>query len=524
MNLRIKPGSPLTPRTDSRGLEQVLYKEKDAAAMSTLTLFVILYLIVSIGIGLYAARMVHGSKDYVVAGRSLPLYIVTATVFATWFGSETVLGISSTFLDEGLGGIVSDPFGASMCLILVGIYRRKYGRTVEVMISVAICISYLGWVSAQIAALGLVFNVLSDGGISREFGMIIGISVVMIYTIFGGMWSVALTDFIQMIVICIGMVIVCIMISGMVEGGTGAVIAHAVEAQKFEFWPPLELTAILAFVAAFLTMALGSIPQQDVFQRVMSAKNAATARNGAILGGSLYLLFAFIPIFIAYAATLIDPSLIERHMTPDGDTQMILPEFILSHMPMLAQILFFGALLSAIMSTASGTLLAPSALLAENILKPMLAKMDDQHFLVMLRLTVLAFGGIVTLYAYASHAQGLTIFEMVENAYMVTLCGAFVPLAFGVYWKRANVAGGTLSILMGVGTWIMLEAWAFNIPEDAGDLIVPPQLAGLCMAIVGMLIGGYFGRTDHRHEGPNQAHQDHPHGHRGIEQSSGPAS
>lgn len=494
--------------------------------MGTLTIFVFLYVIVSIGIGLYAALRVHSSKDYIVAGRSLPLYIVTATVFATWFGSETVLGTSSTFIDEGLGGIVADPFGASACLIFVGIffaarlyrmnlltigdfYRRKYGRTVEVMISLAICVSYLGWVSAQIAALGLVFNVLSGGEISRETGMIIGTSVVVLYTLYGGMWSVALTDFIQMIVICVGMLIICYMITGMVDGGAYAVLDHAVQADKFNFWPAADLTSILAFMAAFFTMALGSIPQQDVFQRVMSAKNEKTAVHGAILGGSLYFIFAFIPIFIAYAATIVDPSLVSSHMTPDGDTQLILPEFILGHMPVFAQILFFGALLSAIMSTASGTLLAPSALLAENILKPMLPKMDDKHLLTLLRGTVLGFSALVTGYAYLSHVQGLTIFEMVENAYMVTLCGAFVPLAFGVYWKRANVMGGTLSIIMGVATWVILESYSFNLPEDSAGLIMPPQLAGLCMAIIGMLIGGYVGKQDHRHD----PHTHDQHGH-----------
>lgn len=500
--------------------------------MSALTLFVILYMLISIGIGLYAALRVHSAKDYVVAGRSLPLYITTATVFATWFGSETVLGIPATFIDEGLGGIVADPFGASACLIFVGIffaaqlyrmnlltigdfYRRKYGRTVEVLISLAICISYLGWISAQIAALGLVFNVLSDGGISREAGMIIGITIVLVYTMFGGMWSVALTDFVQMIVICVGMLIVCYMIAGMVDGGAVAVIDHAVQAQKFDFWPQANLAGILAFLAAFFTMALGSIPQQDVFQRVMSAKNEQTARNGAILGGSMYFFFAFIPLFIAYAATVIDPGLVARHMTPDGDTQLILPEFILTHMPMFAQVMFFGALLSAIMSTASGTLLAPSALLAENILKPMLPKMDDKHLLSLLRGTVLVFGVIVTGYAYLSHVQGLTIFEMVENAYMVTLCGAFVPLAFGVYWKRANVMGGTLSILLGVSTWLVLESYTFNMPEGNPEMIIPPQLAGLTMAIIGMLVGGYVGKQDQHRDPPqhSQSHDHHGHDH-----------
>src|SRR5438045_3927801 len=140
--------------------------------MSTLVWFVILYMAVSIGIGLYAATRVKGSSDDVVAGRSLPLYIVTATVFATWFGSETVLGISAKFAKDGLKGVIEDPFGSSMCLILVGLlfarplykmvlltigdyYRIRYNRTVEVMASLCIVLSYLGWVAAQIKALGL---------------------------------------------------------------------------------------------------------------------------------------------------------------------------------------------------------------------------------------------------------------------------------------------------------------------------------------------------------------------------------
>ncbi|MFA9203132.1 MAG: sodium:solute symporter, partial [Flavobacteriales bacterium] len=146
--------------------------------------YVVLYLLVSIGIGFYAARRVKNSTDYMVAGRSLPIYMVTATVFATWFGSETVLGTSSTFIAEGLGGIVADPFGAALCLILFGLffavplyrmklltigdyYRLRYGRDIELVTSLVIMLSYLGWVAAQMMALGLVFNVLTDGAVSR---------------------------------------------------------------------------------------------------------------------------------------------------------------------------------------------------------------------------------------------------------------------------------------------------------------------------------------------------------------------
>ncbi len=476
--------------------------------MSTLSFFILIYLLVSVGIGLYASLRVHNSTDYVVAGRSLPIYITIATVFATWFGSEAVLGIPATFIESGLGGVVADPFGAGLCLVFVGIFfaarlsrmklltigdffRQRYGRTVDLLVAVAICISYLGWVAAQIVALGLVINLVSGDMISTEMGMVIGIGAVMIYTIFGGMWSVVITDFVQMVMILLGLLAVAWLVSERIDGGAMEVIDHAAAANKFDFWPEPSLAAILAFIGTFVTLALGSMPQQDVFQRVMSAGNERIAVRGTIIGGSFYIFFCFVPIFITYAAVMLDPQLLATHLAEGGDTQRILPEFILSEVPMVIQVLFFGALLSAIMSTASGTLLAPSAILAENILKDML-KLDDKGLLIALRLCVFVFGLFVTVYAFLSSSAGLSIFEMVENAYLVTLCGAFVPLAFGVYWSRANNTGALLSIALGVGTWVVLEGINIHLAASDGALLIPPQLAGLVMAIIGMLIGGYL--------------------------------
>ncbi|MDD4882650.1 MAG: sodium:solute symporter family protein, partial [Gallionellaceae bacterium] len=341
--------------------------------------FVILYLLLSIMIGVYAATRVKNSRDYVVAGRSLPIYIVTATVFATWFGSETVLGISATFLEEGMHGIVADPFGSSLCLILVGLffarplyrmrlltigdyYRRRYNHVVEVATSICIILSYLGWVSAQMTALGLVFNILSGGQIDNQTGIVIGAAIVLLYTLFGGMWSVALTDFFQMTIIIVGLGYIAWVVGDM-AGGAGVVIQHAAEHGKFNLLPALNPRDIVLFLAAWTTMMFGSIPQQDVFQRVMSAKDEKTAVRGSILGGSLYFLFAFIPIFIAYSAFLLMPDMVNRFLSEDA--QLILPNLILERMPIFAQVMFFGALLSAIMSTASGTILAASATFTE---------------------------------------------------------------------------------------------------------------------------------------------------------------
>ncbi len=467
--------------------------------------FIILYLLVSIGIGLYAATRVKNTKDYVVAGRNLPLYIVTATVFATWFGAETVLGISSTFVQEGLAGIVEDPFGASLCLIFVGMffaaklyrmnlltigdyYRQRYNRKVEVLTSLAIVASYLGWVSAQIVALGLVFSFVTQGAISQQEGMVIGAGIVLVYTLFGGMWSVALTDAFQMTIIVLGMLYLAWMVSDM-AGGASVVISHAAQADKFTFWPKLETRDVLAFVGAAVTMMLGSIPQQDVFQRVMSAKNEKTAVRGALLGGSLYFVFAFIPVFLAYSAVLIDPAMVASLI--DEDAQRILPTLIINHAPVFAQVVFFGALLSAIMSTASATLLAPSVTFTENILKDIIGHQSDRHFLRTMRVVVVCFTFAVTLFALNSTAS---IYEMVGNAYKVTLVVAFIPLVCGLYWKRANSQGALCAIIAGLSSWLLLEIFH-------AEGLWPPQLAGLLMSALGMLFGSLLPDLTRRRSG-----------------------
>ena len=462
--------------------------------------FVIIYWVISVGIGLWAALRVKNTADFAAAGHSLPLPIVTATVFATWFGAEAVLGIPATFLKEGLGGIVSDPFGSSMCLILVGLFfarhlynrrmltigdffREKYGRTVEVLVTLCIVVSYLGWVAAQIKALGLVFNVVSEGGISQTLGMLIGAGSVLIYTLFGGMWSVAITDFIQMIIIVVGMLYIGGEMTAQ-TGGIAVVLEHAAAAGQFSnFWPDMNLASILGFVAALCTMMLGSIPQQDVFQRITSSKNVNIAVQAALLGGVLYFIFAFVPLYLAYSAIIIDPGLVRQYL--DTDPQMILPKLILNHAPLIAQIMFFGALLSAIKSCASATLLAPSVTFAENIVRGFFKHLSDQDLLKVMRMTVLCFAVVVTFFAINSE---LSIFKMVESAYKVTLVTAFVPLAFGIYWSKANSLGGLLAVLGGLTVWVGCEILAPHA-------ILPPQLAGLLASIVGMLLGGLVPRT-----------------------------
>lgn len=457
--------------------------------------FVVVYLAISIGIGLLAATRVHNTKDYAVAGRHLPLPVVMATVFATWFGAEAVFGVSATFVKEGLNGVAADPFGSSMCLIIAGFffstqlyklniitlgdfYRMRYNRTVEVLTTIAIVVSYLGWVAAQIKALGLIFNMITHGAISEEMGMIIGMTIVLTYTTLGGMLSVAVLDFVQMIVVIGGLLYIGSIVSGM-TGGVAPVIEHARAAGKLDFFPKgSDIWVWITFLGGWITMMLGSIPQQDVFQRITSAKSAKIALWGSILGASVYFCFTFVPMFIAYSATLIDPAVFGKLVTEDS--QRVLPTLVLTHTPLLAQAIFFGAVLSAIMSCSSATLLAPSVSFAENIVKAFVPNMNDVEFLRVMRICLVGFGLCVLLYALNSE---LTIFGMVESAYKITLAGAFIPLVFGAFWKHSTSQGAIFAIIGGIGSWLIIE---LTLGEKS---LVPPQLIGLAVSTVGMVIG-----------------------------------
>ncbi len=459
--------------------------------------FVVCYMAVTIAIGLYAARRVHGPKDYLVAGRSLPLYMNVATVFATWFGAETVLSISATAAKDGLSGVAGDPFGASVCLVIAALlfarlfyrlnlltigdfYKQRYGKLVEVMTSVAIVLSYLGWTSAQLTALGLVIHVLSGGAVDLSSAIMIGAAIVVVYTMFGGMWSVAFTDLFQTVIILIGLSAVAYLVGDLAGGPAKVISQAAAEGKLILFDTGMDAAGWWAMAGAFFAFAFGSVPQQDVFQRMTSAKDEDTAVRGTLIGALIYFCFAFVPMFIAYSAVVGDPALAQLFEAEDArEIQRILPDLVLGKMPLWAQIMFFGALLSAILSTASGALLAPTATFTENVLRPFVPEMSDRRFLLTLRIVLVTFTACALLFALNSKS---TMYEMVQNAYNVTLCGAFVPLVAGAYWRRATTQGAFFAVVLGIGVW-------FGANQVASEALIPPNLVGFVASVLGMLVG-----------------------------------
>lgn len=453
-----------------------------------LLLFVILYLLATLAVGAYASRWVKTAGDFAVAGRRLPVFMVTCGLFATWFGSETVMGASSEFIAKGALGVIEDPFGAALCLLLVGVFyarplhklnlltfsdyfRIRFGKPAEWVSAIFMIPSYFSWIAAQLVAMALLLQILAD--IPFFWGVSICTAVVVFYTYIGGMWSVSVTDTLQTVIIIAGMIVLTVVILDK-AGGFTAVNARV----PAEFWRLIpeenSMKSWLTYVAAWITIGLGSIPQQDIFQRVMSARSAKTAVISSLLASFMYFTIACLPLIIGLCGIQLYPALLQ------GDTQMAIPLLVLEHMGTGMQILTFGALLSAILSTCSGAVLAPSTVLAENLIRPLYGhKISDKTLLKTMRYSVILVAAI---------SMGLAlnkkhIFELVAESSALSLVALFVPLTAGLYWKRASLQGATFSMIAGIAVWSYFEFF----PGD-----YPSLIWGLLASISGMVLGSFF--------------------------------
>ncbi|MCB0554999.1 MAG: sodium:solute symporter family protein [Phaeodactylibacter sp.] len=449
--------------------------------------FVIAYLLVTLLIGWWASRRVHSTQDFVIAGRNLPMFIAACALFATWFGSETIMGASSEFVDNGLIGVVEDPFGAALCLILVGaffarplyrlniltfndFFRLRYSRSAELISAIFMVPSYFGWIAAQLVAMAVILSTLA--GLSLQEGIMVCTIIVVIYTYIGGMWAVSITDFVQTIMIVAGLLLLAFNL-GTKAGGFRAVMDSTPEG-FFNFLPEPTFQGLVHYFAAWITIGLGSIPQQDVFQRVMAARSAKTAVSASYLSGFMYLTIGFIPLFIGLCGRMLYPEL------ENGDTQMVIPRMVLEHTPVFLQIMFFGALLSAILSTTSGAVLAPATVIGENLIKPFFKNLTDTQLLYTMRLSVVGVALASALMAISRQ----DIYELVGESSALSLVSLFIPLAAGLYWKRASKVGALASILAGMAVWILCE-WGI-------DTELPSLIYGALASLGGMLIGSWL--------------------------------
>ena len=448
-----------------------------------LALGIALYVLATLAVGWWASRRVHTAEDYLLAGRRLPLFLATATVFATWFGAETILGVSAEVARHGLRGAVVDPLGAALCLVLVGwffarplyrrrlltfgdLYRDAFGPRAEALAAVLLVVSYLGWVAGQFVALGLLAQLVL--GIPLAVGVVAGCVVVVVYTWLGGLWAIAWLDLAQNLILVVGLALTLGTLA--VEAVPGS---QPLPAGFFNPWPRADMLDILAWVAALATIGLGSIPQQDVFQRVMASRTEGVAVGSSWLGGGLYLTVGLLPVGLAVLLRLHQPDVVGL----GTDAQQAIPRYILGQLPPVVGVLFVGALLSAILSTCSAALLAPAAIVAENLVAPRVGGLTGRRLLAVSR-------GAVVAVAAVSLALALSrsdIHDLVCESSAFSLVCLFVPMLAALYGWRLGERGALVSMGLGLAVWLA-ASWA----ESA----VPPLLLGLgasALPLVGAL-------------------------------------
>jgi SSS family transporter len=445
---------------------------------------IIIYLLITVAIGAWSSKLVKNSNDFVLAGRQLPLFLSASALFATWFGSETIFGASSEYLENGLLGVIEDPFGGALCLILFGrfflrpmyrmnvltigdVYKRIFGKKVEFFASIFMVPVYFGYVAAQLVALSLIFTTVADISITQ--GIILSAAIVVFYTFLGGMWAISITDFIQTTFIVVGLVWVAVLVTQK-AGGIALILDSAPEG-SFQFIPDAKMLDWTNYIGAWIILGLGSIPSQDIYQRVMSSKSEKVAVQSTYLAGIFYVTIGLLPLFIALGA---------KHLYPEiylENKQLLLPEMVLRHSGLHVQILFFGALISAIMSTTSSGLLAPSAIVSENLIRPYFGgKLKDKHFLWILRFNIVSIAIISTILAQWKS----NIYELVAGASILMLVSLFVPLVAGLYWKKASEMGALMSIVFGMIAYMGLSSI---------ELPIYPHLPALLVSAVMMVIG-----------------------------------
>jgi SSS family solute:Na+ symporter len=448
-----------------------------------LLFFISLYLLSNVAVGAWAARRVTTSQDFVLAGRRLPLLLAASVTFATWFGSETIMGAPAMFVEGGFLAVIEEPFGSALCLFLVGAFfarplyrlnittfcdyfRIRYGRSAELLSAIMVIPSYFSWIAAQLVAIGIVLSVVTD--VPRVYCIIGSATVVMAYTLLGGMWSISVTDFFHNLIIILALAVLGVLLWNEVGGW------DAIEKQTpsgfFRFIPKSTGKDWLAYIAAWITIGLGSIPQQDVFQRVMAAKTENTAVRASFLASGMYVTIAMLPLFIALTAKLLHPDL-------PKDNQLIIPNMVMRHGGFALQVLFFGAVTSAILSVSSGAILAPATVFGENIMKFFRPDIADKSLLKAIRWAIVV---ITLICVLMSTTRDMNIFDLVGESSAFSLVSLFVPLSAGIYWQRANLTGCLYSMLVGFTVWLLC-LWQ--------QTDISPMLWGLLASTVGMVAG-----------------------------------
>lgn len=432
------------------------------------------YFMLMLVIGAFAAKRSGSAANFIVAGRRMPIWICGATIMATWFGGGTMLGGAGASYQGGLIAVIADPFGGALALFLVGfffvrLFRRlrlltfidffqnRYGTTAATIAAIGSISSNIGWTAALLVAFGFVFQSLT--GIPIELGIIGGAVVVFIYTAVGGMWAVALTDFVQIVIIGIGLVLLLIVV--LIDVGGWGNIGSQLPEGTFRMIPA-EHTAErwLNYFRAWFIFGLADVTAQTLLQRAFSARNEQVAQNSFYLAGFGYLTLGMIPVMLGIIASVTMPGI--------ADPETVIPELAIAHLHPVGIALFVGAMLAAIMSSADSSLLAAASVFSTNILPLVKRRASDRLRLLATRIAVPVFGSIAVYVAL----EVQVVYNLIQDANSVILVCVTVPFIVGVWWRRSNRSGALASMAAGFLTWFVTILYAPGFPGDLLGLLV----------------------------------------------------
>jgi SSS family transporter len=438
-----------------------------------------IYVTLMLAVGVYASKKNDTAADFIVAGRRMPMFLCTATIIATWFGGGTMMGASGSAYDDGLLGVIADPFGSSLALILIGLFFARFYRRLRLMTYVELVeqrlgkvaastatfthvVSSIGWVAGSLLTFGLIFESLT--GTPMYVGVLGGAAIVVVYTMIGGLWAVALTDSIQVSIILVGIIILFVVV--LIDVGGWSAISARIPDEAFRMLP-LENTSErwLNYLRMWFIFGLADINSQSLLGRAMAAKSEHVAQNSFYFAGFGYLAFAMIPVTLGIIGSVTMPDL--------SNSESVIPSLALKHLHPVLVAVFVGAILAAIMSTCDSALHAAGSLVSRIFLPLVHKNPSDALTLKVARFAI----PVVALIAIYIALKGQDIYDIMVDSNILALTATTVPVLMAVWWSKANRIGTLSAMAGGFLTWLISRSVA---PELPGDLIG----MGACLVIM----------------------------------------
>jgi Na+/proline symporter len=443
--------------------------------MNWLLVAIVGYVLVQFVIGTWVSRRMASEADYILAGRSLGVGLVTFSVFATYFGAEAIVASGGAVYEKGLGGALVDPIGYASAIIIVGVFfaralwsrglttfadlfRQRYSAGVERLVVIVLLPGSVIWASAQVRAFGQIMS--ANSGLGLVAAITVAAVLVAAYSVVGGLLADAVTDVIQGLAVVIGLLILGAVVAVHV-GGVSAGLAQVAPEQLALGRADDGLLGTLEHLAI---PVCGTIVAVELISRFLGARTAEVARLGTVLGGGTYLLIGLIPVFLG----LVGP----RVAGTIPDSEQIVPRIAELFLPGVLYIAFVGAIISAILSAVHAALHAPASQISHNIVIRLIPGLSDRGKLWCVRATVMG----LSIVAYLLSVTSSRIHDLVETASAFGSAGVFVTALFALFTRFGGPASAYTSVAAG------LLVWAGGKYALA---LTAPYLLGLAAALVG---------------------------------------